>query len=171
MKHKFLLIYSWFIRSLLFIFPDIPIIMRFRGWLYGLGMDHCGRNLQITHDVILKDIQNMHIGNNCFLGNGVILMGSGKIILEEEVMIAPHAIIVSGNHTTDGKSYRYGKPDIGTIRICHGSWVAGNCTIQKDSKLPRNSVLSANSFLNKEYEMPNTIYGGVPARPIKSGVD
>ncbi len=154
-------------RSLLFFFPDIPIFMKFRGWLYGRGMHYCGRNVQITHDVILRDIQNISIGNDCFIGNHSVLMGSGRIIIEEEVMIAPHVIIISGNHTSNGESYRYGRPDVGKIKICHGSWVAGNCTIQKNSTLPANSVLSANSLLNKNFEIPNAIYGGVPAKIIK----
>lgn len=167
MKSHVLLIYSWLVRTLLFFLPDIPFVMRFRGWLYGFAMKSCGRDFQVTHDAIIRNLQLIVVGNNCFVGNGTIIMGGGEIILEDEVMLAPHVIIISGNHTSKNGSYRYGKSDVGQIVIGRGSWVAGNATIQKDSQLPVNSVLSANSFLNRKFDISNAVYGGVPAKLLK----
>ena len=168
MKHKFLLLYSWFVRTVLFFFPDIPFIMRFRGWLYGLGMKKCGKDFQVTHDAIIRSLQNICVGNNCFVGNGTIIMGGGTILIEDQVMLAPHVIVISGNHTSKNGSYRYEVGDCGTIRIEFGAWVAGNSVILKNSILPRNSVLVANSVLNKDFCVANSIYGGCPAKLIKS---
>lgn len=167
MKHKILLMYAWFVRSLLFFLPDVPLLMRFRGFLYGLGMKKCGKDFQVTHDVIIKGLQYITVGRNCFVGNGTVLMGNGSIVVGDEVMFAPHVIVISGNHTSENGSYRYGRGDRGTIVIGNGAWVAGNSTIQKDSVLPENSVLSANSFLNKCFDIPDAIYGGVPAKLLK----
>lgn len=167
MKRKMLLIYSWFVRIVLYIFPDIPLIMRFRGWLYGLGMKKRGRDFQVTHDAVIKDLQGISVGSHIFIGNHAVVMGSGTIEIEDEVQLAPHVILISGNHTSLNGSYRYGKGDIGHIHIGRGAWVAGNSTIQKDSALPANSVLSANSFLNKVFTEENSVYGGVPAKFLK----
>lgn len=167
MKHKFLLIYVWFIRCLLFFLPDIPIFMRFRGFCYGLGMTKCGIDFQVSHDVIIKDLQGIRIGDHVFIGNGTIAMGSGTIVIEDEVLIAPHCIIISGNHVFDNGSFRSKKSDSGKIHIGRGSWVAGNCTIARDSCLPAFSILSANSFLNKPFYEEKVLYGGVPAKMIK----
>lgn len=167
MKHKFLLLYSWFVRTALFFFPDVPLIMRFRGWLYGLGMKSRGKDFQVTHDATIKDIENISVGSNCFIGNGSIVMGSGTITIEDMILIGPHVIIVSGNHMSDGTSYK-GKISAGDIRLSYGSWVAGNCTIQKGAVLPPNSVLSANSLLNKKFDSPDSVYGGVPAKLLKT---
>ena len=164
---KFLLIYCWFIRIILFVLPDIPVIMRFRGWLYGLGMKKCGCDFQVPHDVIIKDLGGISVGKHVCLGNGIIIMGSGTIEIEDEVLIAPHCIIISGNHTIINGSFRYGLGDRGHIHIGKGAWIAGNSTVQRGSKLPAGSVLSANSFLNKVYEEPLSLYGGVPAKFIK----
>lgn len=163
MKSKLLLVYSWLIRTIFFFLPDIPIFMRFRGWCYGIGMRSCGKDFQVTHDAIIKDLQNISIGKHVFIGNMSFIMGSGTIQIEDEVMIAPHVVVISGNHTSQNGSFRYGKGDIGNILIKRGSWVAANCTIAKDSSLPENSVLAANSFLNVNFEIPNSIYAGVPA--------
>ena len=164
---KFLLIYCWFIRIILFVLPDIPIIMRFRGWLYGLGMARRGKDFQVTHDAVIKDLQGISVGNHVFIGNQAVVMGSGTIEIEDEVQLAPHVILISGNHTSLNGSYRYGKGDVGHIHIGRGAWVAGNSTVQKDSALPANSVLSANSFLNKVFVEENSVYGGVPAKLLK----
>ena len=69
MKRKLLIIYSWLVRTLLFFWPDIPLFMKFRGWLYGLGMKRCGNDFQVTHDAIIKDFSGISIGNHVFCGN------------------------------------------------------------------------------------------------------
>jgi len=167
MKHKFLLIYSWFVRTILYFFPDIPFIMRFRGWLYGLGMIKCGKDFQVTHDAIIKGLQYINVGNNVFVGNHAIIMGHGCCIICDQVQIAPHCVIISSNHSSINGSFRYGKCDEGKIYIGVGSWVAANCTLVKGAYLPNNSVLAANSLLNKGFDVPNAIYGGLPAKFIK----
>jgi acetyltransferase-like isoleucine patch superfamily enzyme len=168
MKNKLLLIYSWIIRVSLFFFPDIPIFMRFRGFLYSFGMKGCGVDFQVTHDVVIKDLQNINVGNNIFIGNHSVIMGRGEILIGNEVLIGPHVVVISGNHTKIGNSYRYGKAKFGSIKIGNGCWITSNCTIAMNSNLPDGSVLSANSFLNKKFETPNAIYGGVPANFIKN---
>lgn len=167
MKHKFLLLYSWFVRTFFFFWPDIPVFMRLRGFFYGLGMKKCGKDFQVTHDAIIKDLQGISVGNKCFVGNHTIIMGSGTITIEDEVLFAPHVIVISGNHTSENGSFRYGKGEVGDILICRGSWVAGNSTIQKGAILPADSVLSASSFLNKAYKDEHAVYGGVPAKLLK----
>lgn len=152
---------------MLYFWPDIPFFMRFRGWFYGLGMEKCGKDFQVTHDAVIKGLQRISVGNHVFIGNHSIIMGSGTIDIEDEVQLAPHVILISGNHTSLNKSYRYGKGAVGHIHIGYGAWVAGNSTIQKDSSLPANSVLSANSFLNKVFTEEDSIYGGVPAKFLK----
>ena len=165
MKHKLLLIYSWFVRTSLFFLPDMPITMRFRGWVYGLGLKKCGTDFWITHDAILKDLEHISIGNHVFIGNGTFVMGN--IDIEDEVQIAMHSVLVSNNHTSVDGSYRYGDADIGQIIVGKGAWIAANCTLVKGAVLPQNAVLAANSCLTKRMEIPNAIYGGVPAQLIK----
>ncbi len=167
MRNKFIILYCWFVRTLLFFFPDIPIFMRFRGWLYGLFMIRCGKDFQVTHDVVIKELNHIAIGKHCFIGNGSVVMGSGLIEIGDDVMIAPNVVVVSGNHTSVSQSYRRGKIDAGRVSIGNGSWVASNCTVAKGAVLPEDSVLAANSFLNKHYDVPHAIYGGSPARLIK----
>ena len=155
----------------MFIFPDIPFIMRLRGFFYRIGMKECGKDFQVTHDAIIKGLQRICIGSHCFVGNGTIIMGEGSIVLEDEVSIGPHVIIISSNHLFIKGSYRFKRGDCGSIIIGKGAWVAGNCTVVQGSRLPAGSVLGANSLLNKEFTVVNSIYGGVPAKYIKTVED
>lgn len=126
-----------------------------------------GNDFQVTHDAIIKDLPGICVGDHVFVGNGTVIMGSGTIEIGDEVLLAPHCIIISGNHRLKDGSFRYSSGNPGLIRIGRGAWVAGNSTIQRNSQLPAGSVLSANSFLNKMFDDPFSIYGGVPAKFIK----
>ena len=165
MKHKILLLYSWCVRITLFWLPDMPITMRFRGWLYGLGMKQCGADFWVAHDAILKDLERITVGNHVFIGNGAFVMGF--VTIEDEVQIAMHSVVVSNNHSSENGSYRYGKGEIGQVTIRRGSWVGANCSLVKGAELPENCILAASSCLTKKMDIKNSIYGGIPAKLIK----
>ncbi len=54
------------------------------------------------------------------------------------------------------------------VRIGPRCFVGTNCVILGGAVLPPCSVLGASSLLNKAYDTPCTLYGGVPARPLKT---
>lgn len=167
MKSKFLLLYSWVIRSIMFFLPDIPPISRIRGFLYGLGMKRCGKNLIVQHDAILRNLENMKFGDNIRISNHAILWGSGSLIIDDSVIIGPHTTLVTGNHTLGNGSFRDGEGVHGVIHLKSGSWVAANCTVSCGAVLPQRSVLGANSMMNKAFEQTESVYAGVPAKFIK----
>jgi maltose O-acetyltransferase len=167
MKNKVLLIYSWFVRSFLFLLPDTPVLMRFRGFLYSFGMANCGKDFQITHDAIVRGLQNLSVGNNVFIGNHAIILASNNIVIANEVMIAPHCTIVDGEHSNLNGSFRYGPSKTGVVFIDHGAWIGANSTVTMNSFLPKGSVLGANSFLNKKFNQEESLYSGSPAKFVK----
>ena len=79
--------------------------MRFRGWLYGLGMKSCGKNFQVAHDVNIKCLDGMSVETNCYVVNNNIILGSGTIVIESEVQIGPNCVLASGNHVSINGSY------------------------------------------------------------------
>lgn len=173
MKHKFLLIYSWIVRSILYFLPDIPIIMRFRGWLYGLGMEKCGKNFQVTHNVVINTLGSFVIGDNVRLGIFTRLNGSasGTCEIGDDVIVGQGTMISCGNHEFNGKNFRdIKKPSTTTkIQIGQGSWIGANCTLTAGSKVPPYSIVAAQSCVTKRMEqIEYSMYGGVPARYIKN---
>lgn len=169
MKHKLLLLYAWLVRTLLFFFPDIPLIMRVRGWLYGLGMKECGKNFQITHSTIINGLDLCSIGKNVYIANGCNLVLNGELKIGDEVIFGPGVLVSTGNHIYDGKSYRFGNSRKDGVYIGFGSWVGGNCTILGGAKIPNHSVIGAGSVVtNKSCSEIEGLYCGVPAKLIKT---
>lgn len=163
---KLSILYSWFVRSVTFFLPNIPILMRFRGFLYSLMMKECGMDFQVASSVILNSLSGLVVKNNVYIGPNTVIIGV-DITIEDEVLIGPNCVISGGNHSFLGESFRFG-PSIGQpIIIKKGAWVAGNCTITAGSILPSQSILAAGAVLSKKFEENNVVYGGIPAKMIK----
>lgn len=167
MKHKVSIIYSWFVRFITSFLPNIPLFMRIRGLLYSFMMKKCGKNFQVTSSTIINSLTGLSVGNNVYIAHFTVLIGN-NITIEDEVLIGPNCVISSGNHTRIENSFRYGKSEEEEIQIKKGSWISGNCSILAGSILPECSVLAAGAVLNSKNELPNSIYGGIPAKWIKA---
>lgn len=165
MKNKFLLLYSWLIRTVMLVFPDVPFIMRIRGRLYGLFMQKCGHDFQVSANTILRGIQNIHVGSNVYFAPGVFINARGLILIESEVQIGINSVVVSSNHVLKNGSYRF-LVTSDNIFIGKGSWIAANCTVVAGASLPHSSILAANSVISNKF-LHAGIYGGVPAKLIK----
>lgn len=170
MKHKLLLLYSWFVRTLLIWLPDVPFIMRFRGWLYGLGMRSCGKNFQVAHNVIINGLEGFSVGENTFINNNCTILSTYGISFESEVIVGPGCVFSANNHLPKGNSFRYGGRKTAPISIGKGSWIAANCTILLGSNIPNYSLVAAGAvFLEKSSTEPKDsgcVWGGIPARKI-----
>jgi len=67
-------------------------------------------------------------------------------------------------HSIDLEASRQSAEPIDIGEYC---FVGTNCVILGGSSLPHHSVLGAQSLLNKKWDEPYRLYGGVPAKPIK----
>lgn len=168
MKHKFLLIYAWFIRTILYFWPDIPVFMRFRGFLYGLAMKHCGKNFQIAHSAIINGLDLCVIGKNVYIANFCNLILNGKCTICDNVIFGPGVLLSTGNHSFDGSSFRFAPSKKQDVTIGAGSWIGGNSSILGGAIIPDKSVIAAGSVVTKKScDGEPGIYGGSPARYIK----
>jgi acetyltransferase-like isoleucine patch superfamily enzyme len=59
------------------------------------------------------------------------------------------------------------RQDAAPIIIGEYCFVGTDVVVLGGSRLPPRSVLGAKALLNKPYEAPEMLYGGVPARPLK----
>lgn len=165
MKHKLLLLYTWFVRISLFIFPDLPLIMRFRGWLYGLGMNKCGKNFQVAHNVIFNTLEEISIGNDTYFAPSNIILANGKIEIGDEVIFGPNCVLVSSEHDFDGKSYRNMSSRKIDIIVGNGVWVAANVSIVGGANIPDRSLVAAGAVMNRTSgNEEDALYAGVPGK-------
>ncbi|HVI48422.1 MAG TPA: acyltransferase [Chitinophaga sp.] len=166
MKTRLSILYSWLVRTLTLLLPNVPVCMRFRGFLYSLMMKRCGRDFQVTSTAILNSLSGLSVGDHVYIAHNCVLIGV-DIEIGDKVLIGPNCIISSGNHTYLDDAYRFGKSEVRPARIGNGSWIAGNCSIVGGAGLPPKSVLGAGSVLNKAFTEERGLYAGAPAGFIK----
>jgi acetyltransferase-like isoleucine patch superfamily enzyme len=108
----------------------------------------------------------LRTGTACGFANGCfIATGAGGIELGNHVLCGPGVAIIAVN-------YRYAALDVpfseqGTtsagIRIGNNVWIGANCTILDGAVLGDNTIVVANSLVNRQFP-PNVIIQGNPAK-------
>lgn len=167
MKHKFFLLYTWFVRVVTFFFPDAPIFMRFRGWLYSFAMKQCGKNFQVSSTTILLGVERLSAGNDVYIAHNVVVNARAEIMLESQVMVGFNSVLVASNHTFCRGTFRFSQSTGEPIVVGMGSWIAANVTVVSGGVIPESTLIAANSVVVGKLDKPG-IYGGIPAKYIGS---
>ena len=160
MTHKIKQLYCWFVRTSLFFLPDAPIFMKFRGWLYKPALKHVGKNFQVAHNVQIVCGDGLEIGDNVYIAYNCIFIASKDVYIGNNVMFGPMCLVVCDNHIMENGTFRSGKCIYKPIVIEDNSWVGGHCVILPGARLPKNSILAANTNLGKALDNARCIYGG-----------
>lgn len=145
--------------------PDLRPVLRLRGLLLRPSFKSCGSNLEVSRHVSINFPNRLEIGNDVFLATGCWLHARGGIVLEDQSQLGPYSVLVSGDHTTLGGSFRFGPSNLAPICIGQGAWIAAHATVTKGVVIGRGAVLAANSVATRDVP-PFTLAGGVPARVI-----
>lgn len=128
-----------------------------------------GDGTEINEYVIIKTQKNkVKLGKYVQLNPFTVIYGGTGITIGDNVMIAPHCMIASGNHDFKQTGYpmRFaGTLSKGPIIIEENVWVGANCTITDGVRIGKESLIAANSVIINDVE-PWSIVGGVPAVKI-----
>jgi acetyltransferase-like isoleucine patch superfamily enzyme len=146
--------------------PDIKAVMRMRGFLLRPSFKSCGRNFQVARGVTINFPHRLEIGRDVYIATGSWLHAWGGIVVEDEVQVGPYSVLVTGDHTLEAGSYRYGPSKLAPIHLCRGSWIAAHAVVTKGVRLGRGALLAASSVATTD--IPDfAVAGGVPAKIIK----
>ena len=142
-NHRLLLLYSYFVRLMLFPLPDSPTTMRLRGWFYSLFMGSAGRNFQVASTAVLRGIEKIHCGEDVYIGPNAYVMARKGIFIESEVLIAMNVVVVDANHGKDmrSNSYRFNRGTEETILIGRGSWIAANSVVTAGANIAEGTLV------------------------------
>jgi acetyltransferase-like isoleucine patch superfamily enzyme len=165
-KHKFLMLYSGVVRLLMFMALDeIAVLRRLRGFLYGLGMAKCGRNLQVSSSTILWGLERIDMGRDVYIGPNVTIICIDQLRIGNGVLIAPHVVITNGNHVFKEGAYSHTENSASPIVIGDGSWVGANATVVAGVTIGKGALIGAGSVVTKDVKDFERV-GGVPARTL-----
>ena len=106
---------------------------------------------------------HVKIGKNVFINSNCLLMARGGITIEDGVMIAANAQIISNNHDPYDLQILLCKP----VVIKEGAWIGAGATILPGVCIGKHAVVGAASVVTKD--VPDyTVVVGSPAKPVKT---
>jgi len=112
---------------------------------YGYNI-HLGRNFYANFDLIILDVCDVRIGNNCLIG--------------------PRVSILTATHPIDPdvrlSGQELGKP----IAIGHNVWIGGGAIINPGVTIGDNAVIASGAVVTKDVA-DGCVVGGVPAKTLK----
>jgi len=109
--------------------------------------------------------RNTSIGKNVMIQQCCTFFDRGGITIGNNVAIGPKVNLITLNHDyrPDNRDATYCKP----IILKDNAWIGINSTILQGVVIGENAIIAAGSVVTKDVP-PNTIFGGNPARYIKS---
>ena len=135
-----------------------------------------GRNRMYGVFFYIADGCSISIGRHCLINNNVSLLAKeksgAKIQIGDNCAIATECIIRCGDGHTMINEYNghpLNVPD--DIIIKDHVWIGARCILLKKTYIEHNSIVGAMSLVNKRFDIPNVLIGGVPAKILKSGVN
>ena len=160
--------YDWPLHFLLLFtnwLPDNVFFLRVRGALIRPFFGKCGHDLRIGRNVQFHNPELIKLGDHVYIAYGSSIMAIDSIRIDDEVMLSPNCVIISGNHSSVNGSYRYGLAKISPIVIGRGSWIASHVVVTAGCTIGENCLIAANAVVT--HDIPaNVVAGGIPARII-----
>ncbi len=166
--------YDWPLHAVMLLsawLPDNVVFLRLRGFLARPFFGNCGPNLLLGRGVYFYQPSRIHLGKNVYLAYGSVLIANSEIILEDEVMIAPYAVLSSGDHLRKRGSFRQGPVYAEPIRIGWGTWVGTHSSVLNGAVIEAGCIVAANACVTRGIIPRDSLAAGVPAKVIKKLTD
>lgn len=109
--------------------------------------------------------RNIHFGKNVFINAGCKFQDQGGIYIGDNALIGHNAVLATLNHNQDPS--RRGNVIPSPIVIGKNVWIGANATILPGTTIEDGAIIAAGAVVSGHVEK-NSVYGGVPAKRIKS---
>jgi acetyltransferase-like isoleucine patch superfamily enzyme len=129
--------------------------------LYGVDFQ---RDIRIHGRVtVVGNKNNIKIGKNCSLNEGVLLNGLNKIVIGDNTILSSNVLVHTGYLSVDRLPRKH---DSNPIVIGNNVWIASAVVITAGVTINDNVVIGANSTVTKDLEA-GFFYAGSPCKKIK----
>lgn len=136
--------------------------------LYRLAGVSIGKNVRICSSVSILGNSNLIIGDNVWIGHQTIIVCSAPVTIGSNVNIAPRVYIGTGTHDIEPNGLSVaGKGRNLPISIGSGSWLCADSKILAGATIGERSIVAMGAVVLKNVQ-PHEVWGGVPARKLKS---
>jgi len=121
--------------------------------------------------VVIKEPQNVTIGNNCRFNEHVFIHGGGGVTLGDNVTLSAYTKVISWSYDMNDWENNYIKKDhVGDpIYIGDGAWIGAGAIILPGVKITgKGVVVAAGSVVTSDINEDFVLVGGTPAKKLKS---
>jgi maltose O-acetyltransferase len=110
------------------------------------------------------DMNQLSIGNNTFITGHLHIDLGAPVRIGDGVRIGHHVALLTLEFVSPGR--RCGEMVAGPIVIEDGAWLASCVTILPGVTIGKGAIVAAGAVVTHDVA-PNTLVGGVPARPVR----
>lgn len=125
------------------------------------------RSLGILY--LYAEMGMISIGHGCSINSNVQLGAyHGEIFIGNNVLVGPNCVLRSSNHRYSAKNIpiKAQGHTVGRIIIEDDVWLGANVVVCSNVCIAQGCVIAAGSVVTRS-TVPNMVYAGVPAKPIK----
>ncbi len=162
--------YLKILRKIILIIRYSPfnISIKLRYILYKSLMKGIGEKCNILESVVISHPDKVSLGKRVSIHQFCYLDGQGEIEIGNDVAIANHVKILTSDHVfkNNDVSIKDQGIEIDKITIKDNVWIGAGATILKGVVIGENSIIGAQSLVNKNVP-PNVIAAGVPCKVVK----
>jgi maltose O-acetyltransferase len=126
-----------------------------------------GENFLIEQPFYCDYGYNIEIGENFYSNHNLVILDAAKVVIGNNVFIAPNVGMYTAGHPIDVKQRNEGLEYAKSIKIGNNVWIGGNCVILPGVSIGDNTVVGAGSVVVKNLP-ENVIAVGNPCRVIKN---
>jgi acetyltransferase-like isoleucine patch superfamily enzyme len=112
------------------------------------------------------------IGDRCSIGRGTAIVARRRVMIGDDVTIAPNVYITDHNHAYGdvGVPIKDQYPTSEPVRIGDGTWIAAGATVLPGADIGRHVTVGAGAVVRGRID-DNTVVAGNPARVVRRYVD
>jgi maltose O-acetyltransferase len=132
---------------------------------------------QIAHGTVFMDtpkltgrgniFQRLTVGEDCYFNIGCHFELGGNLQIGNCVSLGHEVLLLTSSHKFGPSSQRTGPIFNQGVCIQDGVWIGSRSTILPGVTIGKGSVVAAGSVVVHDV-LPDTLVGGVPARPIRN---
>lgn len=131
-----------------------------------------GKNVRMSPTVIIREPQNVSIGDNCYFNHNTIMIGGhvhGRLIIGNNVLTGPNVGFYVANHRFCDKDTPINKQGYieNDIVVGDNVWIGANSIITSGVVIGEGTIIGAGSVVTNDIP-PMSIAVGAPAKVVKT---
>lgn len=139
-----------------------PMTEEYANILKELFGDRLGEGSYVAAPISGAALDRVVLGKNVYINSNALLMARGGITIEDNVMIAANAQIISNNHDPYDLQILTCKP----VLIKESAWIGAGATILPGVCIGKHAIVGAMSVVTKD--VPDyAVVVGSPAKVVK----